>query len=47
MSFYNPNDTQMTFKISPFRVKKERSVDLLFLIFNRQNRQFQANFNGL
>lgn len=47
MAFDNPDDIQMAFLIFPFRVKKERSVDLLLFYFNRQNRLFQANFNGL
>jgi hypothetical protein len=47
MAFDNPNDIQMAFLISLFRMKKERSVDLLFFIFNRKNRLFQTNFNGL
>ena len=40
-------DIQVTFLKYRFRIKENKIVDLLFFIFNRKNRLFQANFNGL
>jgi hypothetical protein len=44
MAFDNPNDMQMAFLISHFRMKKERNVDLLFFIFKSSKPPVSSQF---